>query len=365
MQEVINFVNLDRQHKELEVELLSSLNKTLLSSDFINSSSLKIFENEFAKYCGSSYAAGVGSGLDALVLLLKAHGVGPGDEVIVPAHTFIATWLAVSHIGAKPIPVDINEKSFNIDVNLINKVINKKTKAVIVVHLYGQPAELDSIIKVCRDNNLIVIEDAAQAHGATYKGRPIGSLGTDGCAFSFYPTKNLGAIGDGGAVTTNNKDVWDKIKLLRNYGSKEKYNHEIIGFNSRLDEIQASILTIKLKKLDEWNKKRSLIAQRYLKEITNSNIMLPSVIVGTHVWHLFVIRVHERNKLASYLAGKNIQSGIHYPSPPFMQKAYQKSYLNKFPIASKVSKEVLSLPMDPFFSEHEVQRVVDAVNNFS
>jgi dTDP-4-amino-4,6-dideoxygalactose transaminase len=364
MQEVINFVNLDRQHKELEVELLSSLNKTLSSSDFINSSSLKIFENEFAAYCGCKYAAGVGSGLDALVMLLKAHDIGPGDEVIVPAHTFIATWLAVSHVGAVPVPVDIEEKTFNINVDLIKNAINKNTKALIAVHLYGQPAELDSIVKICRENNLVVLEDAAQAHGAFYKGKRVGSLETDGCAFSFYPTKNLGAVGDGGLITTNNEEVWNKIRLLRNYGSREKYNHEIIGFNSRLDEIQASILSIKLKKLDEWNKKRSLIALKYSSEITNIKITLPFAIVGVHVWHLFVIRARERDRLASYLLGKNIHSGIHYPTPPFMQKAYQKSYTENYPIAFKASKEILSLPMDPFLQIKEVDKVIDALNDF-
>jgi dTDP-4-amino-4,6-dideoxygalactose transaminase len=364
MQEKINFVNLDREHKDLEEELLLSLNNTLHSSDFINSTSLKTFESEFASYCGCKYSAGVGSGLDALVMLLKAHCIGPGDEVIVPAHTFIATWLAVSHVGAIPVPVDIDEKTFNINVDLIQNVINKNTKAVIAVHLYGQPAELDKIIKVSRENNLVVLEDAAQAHGALYKGKRIGSLKTDGCAFSFYPTKNLGAIGDGGAITTNNKVVCDKIKLLRNYGSLKKYNHEIIGFNSRLDEIQASILSIKLKKLDKWNKKRDFIAQRYSKEITNKKITLPLIVTGTHVWHLYVIRTQERDKLASYLAKKNIQSSIHYPNPPFKQKAYQDSYTKSYPVTSNICKEILSIPMDPFLQTNEVNRIIDALNNF-
>ena len=361
----ISFLNLNREHKSLQSEILASLKKTFLSSDYINSSSLHSFENEFSKYCGGNHTLGVGSGLDALVMLLKAHDIGPGDEVIVPAHTFIATWLAVSHVGATPVAVDVDEESFNINVNLISNAITKNTKAVIAVHLYGQPADLDSIIKLCKQKELFLFEDAAQAHGAFYNGQRIGAVKTDGCAFSFYPTKNLGAIGDGGSITTRKKSIYNRIKRLRNYGSIEKYKHEIIGYNSRLDEIQASILSINLKKLDEWNRQRQQVAKRYLNEVKNKKIKLPKQTSESHVWHLFVIRVKNRDKLIKYLQENNIQTSIHYPKPPYLQLSYSKNHKDIFPVTTKLSNEILSLPMDPFFYKDEVSKVIKVLNQFS
>ena len=299
----IKFLDLKKHHSSINAVLTSKFKKVLNSGSYILSKEVENFEKEFSNYCNTKYCIGVGSGLDALVLVLKAYGIGKGDEVIVPSNTFIATWLAVSNVGAKPIPVEPNIKTFNINADLIEHHITKKTKAIIVVHLYGQPAEMSKIKILAKKYKLKIIEDAAQAHGAKFKNKIVGSLG-DAAAFSFYPGKNLGAIGDAGAITTNDKNLRDRCKELRNYGSNKKYHNIIKGYNSRLDELQAALLRVKLKKLDLNNKKREKIAKLYMTEIIEKDILPYTPHWCNPVWHLFVINVENRDKLSDYLKKK-------------------------------------------------------------
>jgi dTDP-4-amino-4,6-dideoxygalactose transaminase len=306
----------------------------------------------------------VGNGLDALHLILRAYGIGLGDEVIVPSNTFIATWLAVSHAGAVPVPVEPNEKTFNLDPALIEAAITENTKAIIAVHLYGQPADMDAIIYISRKYGLKVIEDAAQAHGAFYKGRRVGSL-SDAAAFSFYPGKNLGAIGDGGAVVTNDEEVAEKIRILSNYGSQIKYENKVKGFNSRLDELQAALLRVKLKKLDEWNVSRKRIAEHYLDNIEPKNLVLPYIPAWADpAWHLFVVRSSRREQLQQCFERHNIRSMIHYPIPPHVQGAYKDLNIRpgSLPISEKMHEQVLSLPLFPGMTQEEVNQVILACN---
>jgi dTDP-4-amino-4,6-dideoxygalactose transaminase len=300
-------------------------------------------------------------------MVLRAYGIGGGDEVIVPAHTFIATWLAVSHSGAKPVPVDIDEKTFNIDTKLVEQVITPRTKAIVPVHLYGQPADMDLINDIAERNGLKVIEDAAQAHGAKYGAKKCGSLG-DAAAFSFYPAKNLGALGDGGAVTTNDLNLAEKIKALRNYGSNEKYIHPELGFNNRLDEIQAAILRIKLKHLDKWNGLRREIAQKYLNELKFVvNIELPYITNSNdHAWHLFVIKTNQRNELKDFLKARGVNSLIHYPIPIWKQAAYSNIIKTdqNLKVASLISNNILSLPIWPDMSEKFIRMVIESLKAF-
>jgi len=352
-------INLNEQH-----ELKTALDRVLNSGWFILGQEVNAFEKEFADYCGTKYCAGVGNGLDAIFLILKALDIKEGDEVIVPSNTYIATWLAVSHCGAKPVPVEPELNTYNIDPNKIKYAITANTKAIIAVHLYGQPAEMDLINEIARQHNLKVIEDCAQAHGAGYKGKKVGAL-SDAAAFSFYPGKNLGALGDAGAVTSDSEEIINKVKILRNYGSQIKYKNEILGFNSRLDELQAAFLRAKLPKLNEANNKRAKLAAIYLEKLADvPEITLPQSSAWLDpVWHLFVIRTPLREILAHKLNELGIGTMIHYPIPPHIQDAYRSlGYASAdFPISNKIHQEVLSLPMGPTMSEEEVHTVVSAI----
>ncbi len=358
----VPFLDLKIQHAELRSRLAAAFDRTLNFGWFIQGHELKEFEQEFAEYCDATHCVGVGNGLDALHLILRAYEIGEGDEVIVPSNTYIATWLAVSYAGAKPVPVEPDERTYNIDPARIAGAITPRTKAILVVHLYGQPADMDAINEIGRRHNLKVIEDAAQAHGALYKGRRVGSLG-DAAGFSFYPGKNLGAIGDGGAVTTNDNVLAEKIRILGNYGSKIKYHNDVKGYNSRLDELQASFLREKLKKLDEWNKQRQLLARHYLAQLDANNLALPFVPDWAEpVWHLAVIRSKTRHALQQHLTQTGIGSMIHYPIPPHLQPAYADLGLENgvFPIAEHIHQEVLSLPMYPGLSTAQADYVINA-----
>lgn len=323
-------------------------------------------EKEFADYCGVKYCVGVGNGLEALTLILKGYDIGEGDEIIVPSNTYIASALAVSYVGAKPVFVEPILKSYNINPELIEKAINKNTRAIMAVHLYGQAADMDSIHEVAKKYGLKVIEDSAQAHGTLYKGRKTGGLG-DASGCSLYPGKNLGAIGDAGVVTTNDKELADKIRILRNYGSDRKYHNLYKGVNSRLDELQAGLLRVKLKYLDKWNNDRKRIAKMYLEGINNSKIILPFVPDYTEPnWHLFIVRTKKRDNFKKYLEKNNIESLIHYPIPMHLQIAYGdlKFKEGDFPVAEKIANEVLSLPMWYGMNDEEMEYIIDTINKF-
>jgi dTDP-4-amino-4,6-dideoxygalactose transaminase len=363
----IPFFDLKASYLEIKDELDSTYRRVMESGWYILGKEVEAFEAEFAAYCEVKHCVGVGNGLDALQLILRAMDIGPGDEVIVPAHTFIATWLAVSYAGATPIPVDIDERTYNIDPVLIEAAITKKTRAIMPVHLYGQPADMDRIIEIANCHGLKVIEDAAQAHGARYKGKRAGSLG-DAAGFSFYPVKNLGAFGDGGAVTTNDDDLARKIRRLRNYGSEQKYVHEVKGFNSRLDELQAGFLRIKLRKLDDWNSRRLQLAESYFNELREAHdITIPFVPAwADSSWHLFVVSVKNREMLQHHLLNAGISSMIHYPIPPNLQGAYRNiSTPRDFPITQNIQNYVLSLPLYPQLNPLEIGRICRIIKQTS
>jgi len=371
----VPFVDLEKQYLEIKKEVDKGLEKLFRKGNFILGEEEKIFEEEFAKYIGTKYAVGVNSGTDALFLGLLSLGIGKGDEVIVPAFTYIATSLAVSYTGAKPVFVDIEEKTYNIDVEKIREVVNKRTKAIIPVHLYGHPANMEPILKIAQEYNLKIVEDCAQAHGAIYKIKnqkskiknvKVGSLGDIGC-FSFYPTKNLGACGDGGMVVTNDKKIYEKLLMLRDYGRKSRYEHIIKGYNSRLDTLQAIILSAKLKRLDKWNDMRRRNANIYCKYLgENKEIILPQEEpYAKHVYHIFAVRVKNRDKICEKLQKKGISVLIHYPIPLHLQEAYKELGYKKgdFPVAEKVAGEVLSLPMYPHLEERDIQKVCSVLND--
>lgn len=363
MNKIVPFLNIKAAYQELQSEIEEAVLESLRSGWYIGGEDVESFERDFADFTEAKHCVTIANGLDALHLALRALGIGNGDEVIVPANTFIATWLAVSHCGATPIPVEPLEETYNIDPSCIEKVITPRTKAIVVVHLYGQPADIDPILTIAHKNGLKVIEDAAQSHGARYKGKRIGAH-SDVVAWSFYPGKNLGALGDGGAITTNNLELADRIEIMRNYGSRHKYVNEVKGFNSRLDPVQASVLKIKLKYLDEWNARRVVIAKQYLAAFADRDLILPKVPDWAEpVWHLFVIRCSDRNSLQKKLANRNIHTMIHYPIPPHLQKAYVDMGMKegKFPITEKIHQEVLSLPIDPTMANKDVEEVIDAV----
>jgi dTDP-4-amino-4,6-dideoxygalactose transaminase len=361
----IPFSSLEVIHKEIKDEVRKKIEEVYDNNWFIKGNEVERFEEEFATFCGVKYCVGCGNGLDALFLILKAYDIGINDEVIVPSNTFIATALAVSYTGATPIFVEPKIDTYNIDVGRIEEKITNKTKAIIAVHLYGCPADMDEINDIAKKHNLKVIEDSAQAHGAKYKGKRVGSLG-NAAGFSFYPTKNLGALGDGGAVLTDDQELAIKVRALGNYGSSEKYHHIYQGNNSRLDEIQAAILRIKLTHLENWNTCRSMIADYYLKHLKLGSVVLPKEYEDREqVWHLFVIRTNERNLLESSLKAKGIGTGIHYPIPIHMQEAYKRYHYpdDAFPIAKKISESVVSIPMYSGMKEVEYKFVCDAINN--
>ena len=361
----IPFLDLKQPYSELKEELDCAYQRVMNSGWYIHGTELKAFESEFADYCNVKYCIGVGNGLDALHLILRAMDIGEDDEVIVPSNTFIATWLAVSYAGATPVPVEPDEKTYNIDPSKIEAAITEKTKAIMPVHLYGQPADMDPILKIAARHHLRVIEDAAQAHGARYKGKRTGGLG-DAAGFSFYPGKNLGAFGDGGAVTTNDSTLVERVRRLSNYGSQVKYAHEVKGFNSRLDELQAALLRVKLRKLDEWNERRRQIADQYLQKLSARDyLILPHVPPWAEpVWHLFVVRTPERDCLQKYLTDSGIQTLIHYPVPPHRQSAYQELSHLSLPVSEMIHREVLSLPMGLAMAAGHVQYVLDALGNY-
>lgn len=362
---MVDFLNLKRLNSKYEHDFNDALKQILLSGKYLLGGELEKFESEFAFYSDARYCVGVSNGLDALHLILKAYDIGNGDEVIVPGNTFIATWLAVSYTGAKPVPVDANYETKNIDYNLIKEKITSRTKAIIVVHLYGEPADMSEIKKIASEYGLKVIEDAAQAHGAKYNGRKAGSLG-DAAAFSFYPGKNLGALGDAGAITTDDIELFNKIKKLRNYGSAIRYEHELQGYNNRLDEIQAAFLRIKLRDLDFLNSRRNYIAEKYINSIDQKRYKIPKLSRSTiSSWHLFVICVDNRKQLVDYLNINKIETSIHYPTPCHWQNAYKPYYKDtKLPNSEKLSSEVLSIPMDPSMSEQDINLVIECLNNY-
>jgi dTDP-4-amino-4,6-dideoxygalactose transaminase len=363
----IPFLDLKAQQMELRAELDEAFRRVLESGVYILGSEVEAFEAEYAEFCEARHCVGVANGLDALHLALRALGVGPGDEVIVPSNTYIATWLAVSQCGATPVPVEPDEASFNIDPALIEAAISERTKVILPVHLYGQAADLDPILAIASRHGLKVVEDAAQAHGARYKGRRLGAHG-DAVAWSFYPGKNLGALGDGGAVTTDDPAIADRLRVLRNYGSRVKYVNETKGTNSRLDPLQAAFLRAKLKRLDHWNQSRRVVAARYLHELAKLGLVLPAVEpFAEPVWHLFVVRSARRDQLQRLLSDSGVGTVIHYPIPPHLQAAYAELNYGpgSFAIAERIHDSVLSLPMGPHLDEHQQSLVIRAVSKAS
>jgi dTDP-4-amino-4,6-dideoxygalactose transaminase len=359
---VVPFLDLKSINFCYRDDLHAALDRVLDSGWFILGKEVEAFEREFATYCDVNYCIGVGNGLEALHLVLRAWGIGAGDEVIVPSNTYIATWLAVSYAGAVPVGVEPDAITYNIDPARIEEAITRRTRAIIPVHLYGQSADMDAIMNIADKHGLKVLEDAAQAHGARYQGRRTGGLG-HAAGFSFYPGKNLGALGDGGAVTTNDTKLAERIRVLRNYGSEVKYHNEVKGFNSRLDELQAAFLRVKLPYLDADKARRSEIAALYQKGLRESDIELPAVPVWADpVWHLYVIRMKQRDELKSRLEALGIGSLIHHPVPPHIQGAYKSSNdkNNKFPLAEQMANEVLSLPMGSHLTDEQVNVVIQA-----
>lgn len=359
---VVPFLDLKNSYFELKEEVDDAIARVLNSGWYILGEEVDAFEQEYAAYCEAKYCVGVANGLDALHLALLALGVGPGDEVIVPSNTYIATWLAVSQCGATPVPVEPIKATYNIDPARIEAAITPRTKVILPVHLYGQPADMDPILAIARKHGLRVLEDGAQAHGARYKGKRIGAHG-DVVAWSFYPGKNLGAFGDGGAVTTNDPEIANRIRVLRNYGSRVKYVNEVRGFNSRLDPLQAAALHVKLKHLDHWNEARRKIAAQYLMGMKDSGLVLPFVPDWAEpVWHLFVVRSKTRDQFQQQLTQAGIGTLIHYPIPPHLQGAYAEHGFDKgaFPIAERIHEEVLSLPMFPSMTQEQTKQVIAA-----
>ena len=362
----IPFASFEFMHNELQNEIQKSIGDVVKSNWFIRGQKVEEFEAAFAEYCGAKYCVGCGNGLDALYLLLRAFDVGEGDEVIVPSNTFIATALAVTYTGALPVLVEPDMETYTLDTSLIEAKITDKTKAIIAVHLYGQTANMDEINDIAKKHGLIVIEDAAQAHGATYKEKRAGNLG-DAAGFSFYPGKNLGAMGDAGAVTTNDSKIAEKVRALANYGSDYKYHHIYAGNNSRLDEIQAAILLVKLQNLDKWNTYRQKVADQYLEGIKNKKVILPSVKRDrSHVWHIFALRMKERNNFEKYLNSQGSGTTIHYPTPIHLQNAYKNLNLKKgiLPIAEEISDTEISIPMYYGISDEEINYITNIINQY-
>lgn len=359
----IPLVNLKRLHDKLYTEIRTAINRVLAQGDFIMGSELAAFEEEFATYCGTRYCVGVGSGLDALTLAMKGLGIGPGDEVITTANTFIATALAIYHAGATPVLVDHDPETYNLDPRRIAAAITSRTKAIVPVHLYGQPAEMDLIQTIADEHGLLVIEDAAQAHGARYKGRRCGSLGRAGC-FSFYPGKNLGAMGDGGAVVTDDADLAEWLKAARNYGSMVKYHHTMPGYNCRLDSMQAAVLRVKLRYLDEWNATRRQLAARYCERLASANVTLPVARDHVeHIYHLFVVRCYRRDQVLRQLNARGIGAAIHYPVPIHRQVGLSTRCIVPRPLVytDRYCDQLLSLPMCPCLTEEDMDQVVRAL----
>lgn len=362
----VPFVDLKMQYRSIAKEVDQAIKRACRKCDFILGEEVFLFEEEFAHYCNTKFAVGVDSGTSALELSLRVCGIGKGDEVITVPNSFIATASAITFTGAKPVFVDIDSKTYNMDFSKVKAAISKKTKAIIPVHLYGHPVNMDPIINIARKRGIVVIEDASQAHGALYKGKPVGSFGNVGC-FSFYPSKNLGAYGDGGILVTNNRDFCERAKMLRNYGQKEKYHHLFMAYNRRLDTLQAAILRIKLRKLNQWNEMRRKNAQMYNQLLPRSHVIQPYQDKDVlHVYHLYVISVKNRDKLRDFLQKQGISTNIHYPIPIHLQKAYKSLGLSEgnFPITEKFCKEILSLPMFPELRKSQIYYVASKINEF-
>jgi dTDP-4-amino-4,6-dideoxygalactose transaminase len=364
---VIPFLDMKAPYEELREEIDAAVSQVLSSGWYILGQEVEAFEQAFADYCGAGHCVGLANGLDALHLALRAMDVGAGDEVIVPSNTYIATWLAVSQCGATPIPVEPVAATYNLDPERIEAAITPRTKVILPVHLYGQPADMDAIVAVARKHGLRVLEDAAQAHGARYKGRRLGAHG-DAVAWSFYPGKNLGALGDAGGVTTDSPELADRIRVLRNYGSRVKYVNETPGYNSRLDPIHAAVLRVKLKYLDVWNARRTALAQRYLLDLADIGLTLPHVPAWAEPsWHLFVVAHPQREALQRHLDKAGIGSLIHYPIPPHKQEAYDGHEVeaDRFPLASCMANEVLSLPMGPHLQASQATFVAESIRQWA
>jgi dTDP-4-amino-4,6-dideoxygalactose transaminase len=366
--EKINFLDLHAINNRDRDELIEAFTRVLDSGWYIMGEELSKFEFEFAKYCGVKHCIGVANGLDALVLVLRAWKelgrLQDGDEVLVPANTYIASILAITENNLVPVLIEPDIKSYNINSSLIEKYITSKTKVILPVHLYGQLCDMPEINKIAKKHNILVLEDCAQSHGAHYDGRKAGAWG-DAAGFSFYPGKNLGAIGDAGAITTNDADLAETLKALRNYGSHKKYENIYQGQNSRLDEVQAALLLVKLKSLDNDTQIRQCIANRYLQEIQNNLIVKPDVLhKDAHVWHLFVIRCENREKLQNYLSLHGVQTLIHYPIPPHKQKAYDNYKELQLPVSERIHAQILSLPISPVMKEDEINYVIKIINEY-
>ena len=362
----VPFVDLKAQHRSLVCELQHAISAVLQRGDFILGEDVRLLEEEFAGYCEAQYAVGVSSGTAALELALRAFEIGPGDEVVTGANTFIATAAAISYAGAKPVLVDIDAQSYNIDVSQIEAAVTEQTKAIIPVHLYGQPADMGPILEIAERRGLVVIEDACQAHGARYKGKRVGSLG-HAAAFSFYPAKNLGACGDAGMVVTSDPQLAERIRMLRDHGQREKYHHTLLGYNHRLDTIQAAVLRVKLKYLDEWNAARRRHAQRYNVLLDGCPALTPREADDCEcTYHLYVIRIQDRDALRAHLRDKGIATGIHYPIPIHLQPAYQQLGYGKgsFPVTEECCKQVLSLPMYAELTPDQIEYVAEAIRDF-
>jgi dTDP-4-amino-4,6-dideoxygalactose transaminase len=366
-QKHIPFIDLKRQHESIREEIDAAIQRVINNSSFSLGEEVELFETEFADFCEAKYGVGVSSGTDALHLALLACGVGEGDEVITVPNTFIATTEAISMCGARPVFVDIDEETYNIDVNQIESAITGETKAIVPVHLYGQPAEIDTILEIARNHRLKVIEDACQAHGAIYKGKKVGVWGDAGC-FSFYPSKNLGACGDGGIVITNNRQTAEQVKRLRHHGHRNKSIHEVEGFCNRLHGLQAAILRVKLRYLDDWNQMRKRNAEMYGQLLEGNGQAIPKSCNGNdHVYHLYVIRLRNRDVLRERLAEMNIDSGIHYPVPLHVQPAYKRLGYRSgdFPVTEKVTQEIVSLPMYPELTRDEIECTAGGIIDFA
>jgi dTDP-4-amino-4,6-dideoxygalactose transaminase len=364
----VPFLDLQATYRELKVDIDRAISDVLHGGVYIGGREVQRFEAEFAAFCEARFAVGVGNGLDALSLTLRALGVGPGDEVIVPSNTFIATWLAVSSTGAVPVAVEPSESTYNVAWEAVERGISERTKAIIVVHLYGQPVDLGPIVQLAKARDIHLVEDAAQCVGARYKGARIGSHSNAVC-WSFYPGKNLGCFGDGGAVTTNDESIAREIRSLANYGSSEKYVHDQIGFNSRLDPLQAAVLRVKLNRLDDWNARRASVARALVNGLSESELLLPNVPTWCDpVWHLFVVRSGARDQLREHLLSDGVSTLVHYPIPPHRQGAYAKGGFREIdrglPVSERLASSVLSLPIGPHITEWQVARVIDSVLSF-
>lgn len=362
----VPFLDVRAAYRELQEAIDASVRRIFENGHYVLGEEITHFEREFAAYVGAQHCVGIGSGLDALHLALRAMGIGAGDEVIVPANTYIATWLAISHAGATIVPVDPDERTYNMTPDRVEEAITSKTKAILPVNLYGQPAPLAHLNKLAEEKGLLLLQDASQAHGARSGESPLGAIGT-AAAWSFYPTKNLGALGDAGAVTTNDKELAERLRCLRNYGATTKYENVERGWNSRLDPVQAAILRVKLKTLDDWNERRKNLAELYLTGLAHTELRLPQPTLGTTpAWHLFVVRTSKRDALLKHLGARGIGTGLHYPTPPHLQPAYRDLGFapGNFPITEALAAEVLSLPMGPHLLSADAERVVDSVQEY-